>query len=327
MWEHADKDVSVGVDVDGVAETLVSVLPILMLMALGVVLRVSRVLDDVAVDALKKLVVNVVLPAVLFNAFLVVDFTAEYLTLLLIVPAVCLLLLALGHLARRILPGHRTVTPYLFTGFEFGMLGLALFTAAFGVASVPVMGMVGLGHEFFIWFVFVTLLRRTMEGAVPMRQMLASFVSSPLIIAIAAGLLLNLLGLGTILAGVPIGAAVLETVSLVAAIIVPVILIIVGHGTRLSRAGVWQAAPLVAARFSVTLTLALLLNHFVVSGWLGLPPVAEAAVFTLLILPPPFIVPIFLPRSRREEITYANNVLSLHTVVTLIAFVTYIAVV
>lgn len=49
-------------------------------------------------------------------------------------------------------------------------------------------------------------------------------------------------------------------------------------------------------------------------------------MFTLLILPPPFIVPIFLPRSHKGEITYANNVLSLHTVISLMAFVTYIAV-
>lgn len=290
------------------------------------VLRATSVLDDTGVDVLKKLVVNVVLPAVLFNAFLAIEFQTEYIAILLIIPAVCLLLLALGHVARRLLPGHSAVTPYLFTGFEFGMVGIALFTAAYGVENVPVAGMVGLGHEFFIWFVFVTLLRRSMEGAVSAVETLRSFVTSRVIIAITAGLVLNVSGLAPVLSGNPLGAAFLATLSYLAAIIVPVILIVVGHGTRLTRDGVMQAAPLVILRFSVTLTLALLLNRFVISGWLGLPPIVEAAVFTLLILPPPFIVPIFLPAGRKREITYANNVLSLHTVVSLMAFVVYVAV-
>lgn len=316
----------VGVAVGSVAETLVSVLPILFLIGVGMVLRVTRVLDDAGVDALKKLVVNVVLPAVLFNAFLSVEFQSEYITILVVIPAVCLLLLALGHVVGRVLPGHFMVTPYLFTGFEFGMLGIALFTAAYGVENVPVVGMVGLGHEFFIWFIFVTLLRRRVEGAVSMGETMRSFATSPLIIAIAAGLLLNGLGLAPVLSSNPVGAAVLQTLTYLAATIVPVILIVVGHGTRLTPSGIRQAAPLVLLRFAVTLSLALLINHFVIAGWLGLPPIVEAAVFTLLILPPPFIVPIFLPRSHKGEITYANNVLSLHTVISLMAFVTYIAV-
>lgn len=310
----------------GVTDTLVSVLPILILIGLGMILRVTGVLGDTGVDALKKLVVNVVLPAVLFIAFMGIQFQTEHIAILVLIPAVCFLMLGLGHLARRVLPGHSPVTPYLFTGFEFGMVGIALFTAAYGIDNVPVAGMVGLGHEFFIWFVFVTLLRRDMEGAVSLGETLRSFATSRVIIAIAAGLLLNFLGLGQPLAQNPLGAALLQTLYYLAAIIVPVILIVVGHGTRLTRGGIAQAAPLVVLRFSVALALALLLNRFVISGWLGFPPIVEAAVFTLLILPPPFIVPIFLPPGRTVELTYANNVLSLHTVVSLVAFVTYIAV-
>ncbi len=309
-----------------VTGTLVSVLPILLLIGVGMLLRVTGTLDDTGVETLKKLVVNVVLPAVLFNAFLAIDFQVEYIAIILIIPAVCVALLAWGHLARRMLPGHLPVTPYLFTGFEFGMVGIALFTAAYGVDNVPVAGMVGLGHEFFIWFVYVTLLRRTMEGAISLRETLRSFAASPVIIAIAAGLLLNVAGLRPVLQGNPAGSALLQTLSYLAAIIVPLILIVVGYGTRLTRHGVIQAVPLVALRFGVVLTLALLLNHFVIGGVLGLPPIVEAAVFTLLILPPPFIVPIFLPTQRRDEIAYSNNVLSLHTVVSLAVFVLYIAV-
>lgn len=306
------------------AETLTGVLPIIALIALGVLLRRIRLLDDAVVDGLKRLIVSVVLPAVLFTAFLTAEFRAEYLAIIILVPAACVLLLGLGQLARR-LPGAPPVTPFLFTGFEFGMVGLALYTAAYGAAAVPTAAVVvGLGHEFFIWFVFVTLLTRQSEGRVSARQTLVSFVRSPVIIAIAAGVLLNVLGLHEVIAVSPVGGGLLRTLGYLAAIIVPIILIVVGYGTRLNRAGIRQALPLVAARFVVTLALALLLSEVVVGRLLGLGAPVRAAVFMLFILPPPFIVPIFLPRRRQPESTYSNNVLSLYTVVSIVTFVGYV---
>ncbi|HJE50498.1 MAG TPA: hypothetical protein K8V15_00685 [Tessaracoccus flavescens] len=300
-----------------------SVLPIILLIGLGWVLRVTRVLSADGADVLKKLVVSVILPAVLFNAFLSITFQTEYLAIIVLVPVLCVALLGLGYGVRRLLPGSTPITPFLFTGFEFGMLGLALFTAGYGIANVPIAGMVGLGHEFFIWFVFVTVLRRATSGAVSAGETLRSFVTSPVIIAILAGLLLNVLGLGPWIASNPVGGAVLVTTQYLSAMIVPVILIVVGHGMRLNAAGVRQAAPFVAVRFLLMLALAFVINLLVVRQLLGLPLMVEHAIFTLLILPPPFIVPIFLPADRRDDMVYANNVLSLHTVVSVVAFIVY----
>lgn len=306
-----------------IAETLASVIPIVLLIALGILLRRLRVLDDGVVEGLKRLVVSVVLPAVLFTAFLSMEFRAEYLALIVIIPVACVLLLGMGAVARRAL-GAPPVATFLFTGFEFGMVGLALYAAAYGLSNVPTAAIVGLGHEFFIWFIFVTLLKRQSDGAVSLSETLASFVKSPVILAIFAGLALNRLGVAETLAANPFSAGVLGALGYLAAVIVPVILLIVGYGTRLSRAGVREAAPLVAVRFVVCLILALVLSELVVGRWLGLDQFAQAAVFMLFILPPPFIVPIFLPAHRRDEVAYSNNVLSLYTVVSVVTFVAYV---
>jgi len=82
---------------------------------------------------------------------------------------------------------------------------------------------------------------------------------------------------------------------------------------------------MVAARFATVLLLALTLNSVVIRGWLGLPPIFEAALFTLLVLPPPFIIPLYIPAERRADLAYTNNVLSLYTVVSVAAFVGYVA--
>lgn len=306
-----------------IAETLASVIPIVLLIGLGILLRRARVLDDAVVEGLKRLIVTVVLPAVLFTAFLSMQFRAEYLALVVIVPAACIALLGLGHVVRRAL-GAPPVATFLFTGFEFGMVGLALYAAAYGLGNVPTAAIVGLGHEFFIWFVFVTMLKRQSDGAVSLAETAQSFVKSPVILAIVAGLLLNAVGVADELAANPFSAGVLGALGYLAAVIVPVILLVVGYGTRLSLAGMRQAAPLVALRFAACLILALVLSELVVGVWLGLDGYARAAVFMLFILPPPFIVPIFLPAHRRDEVGFSNNVLSLYTVVSVVTFVAYV---
>jgi hypothetical protein len=130
------------------------------------------------------------------------------------------------------------------------MVGLALYTAAYGVAEVPTAAIVGLGHEFFIWFVYVTLLKRQSDGAVSLSETLLSFVKSPVIIAIAAGLLLNVLGWRGLLADNPVGGGVLRSLEYLAAVIVPLILLVVGYGSRLTRAGAKAAVSRSAPRCS-----------------------------------------------------------------------------
>ena len=46
----------------------------------------------------------------------------------------------------------------------------------------------------------------------------------------------------------------------------------------------------------------------------------QAAVLTMIILPPPFVIPLFIPEADKPNRTYVVNTLSLATVVTLFAF-------
>ena len=49
----------------------------------------------------------------------------------------------------------------------------------------------------------------------------------------------------------------------------------------------------------------------------------EIALFTLLVLPPPFIVPLYMPPGMADERRYVNNVLMLYTVATIVIFAVY----
>jgi len=56
---------------------------------------------------------------------------------------------------------------------------------------------------------------------------------------------------------------------------------------------------------------------------LGLGEVFKAALFTLFILPPPFIIPIYIAQHCKKERLYVNNSLTSYTVVSIIIFIIY----
>jgi len=106
---------------------------------------------------------------------------------------------------------------------------------------------------------------------------------------------------------------------------VPLILLIIGYGLKLDFAGIRTALVPVATRLAVVLPLAIILPLLLRGNVLGDSPYAEAALFTLLVLPPPFIIPLYMREEAGEERRYVNNTLSLHTLATVLIFVVYLA--
>jgi len=58
---------------------------------------------------------------------------------------------------------------------------------------------------------------------------------------------------------------------------------------------------------------------------LGLDEMFKVALFTLFILPPPFILPIYIPQHYKKERLYVNNLLTSYTVISVIIFIVYFA--
>ena len=79
-----------------------SALPVFLALALGSLCRKKNFLDRAGIDALKKVVLNITLPAVLFGAFATADYSGGALVLPGIMYLVCCLALGLGFLLIRL---------------------------------------------------------------------------------------------------------------------------------------------------------------------------------------------------------------------------------
>ncbi|MFO7533683.1 MAG: hypothetical protein R6W93_14590 [Candidatus Limnocylindrales bacterium] len=302
------------------------VLPVLLLFGLGALFRRQGFLSGGAIDGLRKLVLNVTLPAALFLAFLNTELEARYGLIIISVFGACLAVLALGPLLRRQARVRSEAMPNLMAGFEAGMLGYALYAAIFGVSELYRFAIVDLGQVLFVFFVLAPVVMRWASGhAPPLSETAAAFARTPVIIAIVAGVAGSLLGLAGPLESNPVGSAGLETLAMLAAVTTPAIAIVIGYSTSFSAGSLRDPARTLAVRLPIWIGLALIFNIVVIEGLLGLDRLFAAAVLTMAILPPPFVIPLFMARARGRDVSddpdhdYLVNTLSLATIVTLVA--------
>ena len=304
-----------------VALVVSKLMPVILIICLGWVLRRTKLITDDGSTLLKRLIVNVGLPSVFFLSFLKMSITAS---LVMFIPGMFLLnllLLFAGKAASRITGGK--YSPFLFTGFEYGMFAIAVFTAAYGADSASYMAILDLGHELFIWFVFVTVILATSNTKNTAGDTIRSFIKSPIIIAIFLGFAGNLLNLEEIINSNPVLRGIETTIAMLMSLTAPLILLSMGAGLSLSRLGLSFAVKVTAIRLPIVAALIFLINKFIIRDFMGLPFAYEAALFTLLIAPPPFIIPLYMADEDADERSVINTTLTFYTIVSLVLFIVY----
>jgi len=309
-------------------EIITRITPILLLLLLGYWLRRTNFLSEEVVDGLKKIVVNIALPAVLFLSFLEVEMEPSFFVVFVVVFMLCVVLYTIGRLLKPVVAPKHEYFPNLMTGFEYGMLGISLFGSAYGLEYLPYIAVIGLGHEIFIWFVFLPLLLQKRDGIQQFSDLLKSFIKSPVVIAILAGIAGSLIGIENFHRA-PISSSIVivttTTLGFLADLTIPLILIVVGYGIKFDREGVGESLRVVIIRLAILLPLALFIGAILIKQLLGLTQPYATALFVLMILPPPFIIPLFMRKDDAEEKRYVNNTLALYTLVSIAIFIVYFA--
>jgi predicted permease len=312
--------------VDQTIQIINRVLPILFLLSLGYWIRVKKFLSPPTIDDLRKFVVNISLPAVLFISFLEIELKSAYFLIFGFTFLLPVFLFLTGNWLKNLFGISYEYFPYLTTGFEYGMLGVSLFGSAYGLSKIGYIAVADLGHEIFIWFVFLPLLLIKRDGRQSIADIGRTFLSSPVVIAIIASVLFNIVGMAEGLYSWPVTGALMATLQFLGNLTIPIILVIVGYGIKFDRHGIKDALLVVVIRFVILIPLAVIVNLYIIRGYLHLDAMFEAALFTLFILPPPFIVPLYAKQEMAiAEKQYINNVLTVHTVFSIAVFIFYFA--
>ena len=297
---------------DKLISVISTALPVFLALAMGMMCRSKGFLTRDGVDTLKKVIINLTLPFVLFNSFATAEYTLSALILPVIVFIVCTIMLALGFLWVKVSGSGSKLAPFLASGFEAGMLGFSLFALLFPGESASKFAMLVLGQEIFVF----TLYKMLLTGKTSPKAIINDFLTSPTLIAVVLGLIVGASGLYDLFRAWGISTIIESVTSFISAPTGTIILFAVGFDLVLKEINWKKTGGMVAMRLTIAavmLGVLVLLNRTVLNGM-----IFEGAAVMLFILPSPFIIPIF--SDVEEERVQISSALSALTLITMILF-------
>jgi malate permease and related proteins len=302
-----------------------SVIPILSLISFGLLVQKKKWMSTGAIDEIKKGVTNVALPAVLFLSFVNLELKKEYFWVMVMIAVLMVLCLAIGIGLNHIPAISHPLNPFMVSACTFGLLGIPLFSTAFGMDNIGKLSILGVGHEFFVWFIYFTYLEMKLCKKKFSVEMMKGFAKSPLILMVLLGIILNLTGYGRLLYTNPILKGVYATMQHIANLATPLVLMIVGYGLKLEKSYLKQSLRFVVLRYVVMLTVGYIFKFMVIDRTIVGDKLFDYAYFTLLILPQPLILPVFVAKFGTEEQYYlVNNAAVLSTFLCVSVFLLFI---
>jgi len=292
------------------------VAPVLVALIIGYIIKKKNILSAEGIFSIKKLVLNVTLPAVLFNAYLTIDYNTQALIVFITVFCATALALAAGVLIRKLFKYRREYFPYLLTTFEVGMIGYALYTMLFGAENLSSVAIVDLGQVTFVFTAYMTILNY--KGTGKTGNPLLTMFKSPVFIAIFAGVILGVTGLNKVITGTEAGGLLVKTIGFIGAPTSAAIMIVIGYELNLSKHNLKSAATACLSRLAM-------MGAFCAFVLLVLPlfmmvsPYLKWAIILVFSLPPVYVLPIFVKDEKENE--YISTTISVYTLVTIVLFI------
>lgn len=303
------------------AEIIVKVTPILVLILAGYAMRAKGFIGRSTIDDLKKIIVDMALPSVLFLTFYNMELRAEHLWLTVAIFILCTALLGTGILLHETGLIKWRVYPFINTSFSFGLLGIALFGTVFGQENVNTFAVFGIGHELFVWILFILTMRVRLNKERISGAMLVNFIKSPLIIAVTTGILLNATGAAGAMEDVQLVRGVLNTLQYLAAITNPLIFLIIGYSLEFDPHYLKLSAKYTLLRNINVFIMAYLVKLLLIDPFIETDRMFEYAFFTFAALSPPLSLSIFVGKyGRPEEEKIVSNMVVFSTLVSIVLF-------
>ncbi len=295
---------------------LQTILPVVVMLVIGIICRRTGLISREGIGALKNVVVNIALPAVLLNAFATTSYTFMDVVVPLLMFAVCFIAWVLGKAGGKALRMPSRFVPFLTTGFEAGMLGYALFNMLYGADRTAEFARIDLGQVLFVFTLYKVLLAMDGNERADVGQLVREMALSPIIIAIVAGVLLGATGLYRALEPSGVSGVLDACTAFVSAPTSAIILLTIGYDLVLDDIPWAQTVKVVVLRLVIMLALRTALVALLASIW----PEANltAAINVMFILPPPFVLPVFADDA--DQRTYVSSALSVSTLVAIAGF-------
>lgn len=301
---------------DQVTAVFCTILPVVVMLLIGMICRRRELITREGINALKSVVVNITLPAVLLSAFATTRYTFMDVVVPLIMFFVCFAAWLLGKAGARVFHLESRFVPFLTTGFEAGMLGYALFGMLYGSGRTAEFARIDLGQVLFVFTLYKVLLGLEGQEQTRFGTLVKEMLFSPIIVAIAAGVLIGATGLYQALVPTGISGIFTACTDFISAPTSAIILLTIGYDLVLNDVPWRETGKVVALRYGIMLMLGIVFITLLNALWpeAGL----TQAVMVMFLLPPPFVLPVFADDARQR--VYVSSALSVSTLVAIAGF-------
>ncbi len=294
-------------------QILNTIIPVILMLCIGVIARRSKLLSREGINALKSIVVNITLPAVMLNAFATMDYSVNNIIMTAVMFVSCVAALLLGKLAA----GGSRFTPFLTTGFEAGMLGYSLFMLLYGSENISAFAYIDLGQVLFVFTLYKILLGADSDDKPKASVLVREMLTSPTVIAIICGVILGATGIYRALEGIGVSSLIDACTDFVSAPTGAVILITIGYDLVLSDIP-WKSVIRVLVSRIVIMALLRVAVGAVVHA-IGMGEILDPALNIMFILPPPYVLPVFADDEKQRN--FVSSSLSVTTLATIVCFI------
>ena len=305
----------------GYADVLINIIPVIGLLLLGFLMQRIRFFTDETIGEIKKLVLNIALPCLMFMAFYRLELQVKFISIVLVIFCLCVCMYVIGKVIAKTFAIRTPYFPLIMGGVETGMIGYAIFISVYGIDNIDKIAICDLGIAFYLWFFLIPMLLRTRESTAKTKTILKMCITSPVFVAIFLGIIMSVVKNLVSLTDNRLYPSLYELVSMIGSMTVPLICITIGYGIKINVKSI--RLPLLTTLLRVVLhtLFMILINKLFFIRILRLDRIYEYALITMLSLPPSFVPSLYIRESDVENKQYVLNTLSLHTVISIAVFI------
>lgn len=198
--------------------------PLFLVIALGALLRRVGVADQHWQDVLNQFAFKIGFPALIFGALAGTGIGTDALPILGINSIFLIVAMIVLVLIGRIFKMHKVPFRTMVILVVFGnvaYLGLPVLTQVWGDGILPEASLIIAVYLFWIFTLGVGICETSLHHQLPVKKLLKSLVTNPLLLAVAAGLAVSSLR-------VPIPGELMSAIKMLAAAVTPLVLFVIG---------------------------------------------------------------------------------------------------
>ena len=301
-----------------VLDILKLILPITAMLLVGIGARKWNRFGPEGAKAFRTVVGNVMLPAVLFDAFLFTDYSTDILVTGFTVFFWMVLALAIGYGMRRLMPDHARFLPFLITADEVGMLGYSLIGLLSGSVGVAAMAKCDIGHTFFVFAIAVPMLQAMSGEKASVKSVANSLIHSRPLLAMGAGIILGLLGVGKWIDAGQMSGIYHAVIDMISGPTTALILISLGYELSFRKELLKPVMKACLLRLAVMAVVGALCA-FIIFRFVAYDKMLMTVLLLLITLPPSYAVTIF--GDLGDEMEFISTTISFSTLLSLIMYI------